>query len=138
MISPSVFKMKRSTPCVDGWCGPMLRTISSVLRGVPSTAAPGVSALISAMRFLWVPWPPSLVFPPVVDPGVVRGVHVVLPQRVPDPVLRAEDPPQIGIAFELDADQVVRLALEPARAAPQERDRRHARLPARKLHLHRE
>src|SRR5215475_9450704 len=41
--SPSRVSRSRSTPCVDGCCGPMLRTISAVGRPTPPSA-PATSA----------------------------------------------------------------------------------------------
>src|SRR5919199_2083262 len=44
-VSPSSVRSRRSTPCVAGWCGPMLIVKSSVSgsSSVPKTGAPGVS-----------------------------------------------------------------------------------------------
>src|SRR3954451_8265927 len=42
--SPSRTNLSRSTPCVDGCCGPMLRTMSLVSRPAP---VPTVSSLVS-------------------------------------------------------------------------------------------
>mgnify|MGYP003693728983 CR=1 FL=1 len=38
-VSPSSFRITRSTPCVDGCCGPMLRTISGLSSSVSLVVA---------------------------------------------------------------------------------------------------
>ena len=43
---------------------------------------------------------------------------VILAQRMADPILGAEDAPQVGMAGEVDARQVVHLALVPVGRAP--------------------
>ena len=70
---------------------------------------------------------------------------VVFPQRMPDPIFRAEDAPQIRMAGEVHAGQVVDLALVPIGRAPDAGHRRHLRqlarlvvLPARQNHLQHE
>src|SRR5688572_23881632 len=44
-ISPSSRSLRRSTPCVDGCCGPMLSVISCV----PETPPPGSRGLLKSM-----------------------------------------------------------------------------------------
>src|SRR5439155_4417436 len=51
---------------------------------------------------------------------------VVLAQRVADELLVEVDPPQVGVAVELDPVHVVGLALLPVERRPQRRERRYA------------
>ena len=62
--------------------------------------------------------------------------RIVAPQRVPFPILGHQDPPEVGVAVEHDAEQIEELALRPVRRRP---DARHAsaRGPRRRdAHLH--
>src|SRR5579859_1802069 len=49
-----------------------------------------------------------------------------LPQRMPGERLLEEDPPQVGVPVERDAEHVVGLALAPVRARPDAAERRNA------------
>ena len=67
MTSPSSSSTTRSTPCVDGCCGPMLRIISSVVRlpaGTTSTSSP-------PPRIIEVTW--------ILERGALVGVHHGVP-----------------------------------------------------------
>src|SRR4051794_26055278 len=101
--SPSSLSSSRSTPCVDGCCGPML-TVSSSRR----------SSVVA-------------IYPPC--HGEVHGLaaeRLGSPQRMPLPGVWQHDPPQVWVALEADAKQVEHLALVPVGA-------RHARRQARRL-----
>src|SRR5438067_13823645 len=94
--SPSSSNSKRSTPWVDGCCAPMLTVSSSrfSLRG-----------LIAAID------PPR--------DGEVDGLgaeRLGAPQGVALPIIWQHDSSQIGVAVELDAQQVDQLALVPVGA----------------------
>src|SRR5512132_2686261 len=98
--SPSVRSTSRSTPCVLGCCGPMLTSISSV-RTSNSTMR-GSSVAVDMAELLVVSCPLSVVLP-APDPVVLQRHLVVFPQGVADPIFRAQDPPQVGMAGEVDA-----------------------------------
>src|SRR6478672_8707306 len=51
-----------------------------------------------------------------------------LAQRMSGERFLEEDPPQVGVAVEDDAEHVVRLALAPVGARPHARERRHVRI----------
>src|SRR4029453_233602 len=139
-VSPSSSSMSRSTPCVDGCCGPMLRIIVWSSEGsssaIAATSASDIrrtaptSRISSAAPAPWrgaSSWDPSDVrmaasVEAVVtaSPGVLHALELhgdrthgmVLAQREPVPVLRHQDAGQVGVARELDPIHVVHLALE--------------------------
>src|SRR3954465_8535449 len=90
-FSPSSLRITRSTPCVDGCCGPMLRTSSveskKVASGIQSLAAFDVQVLLY----------PAL---------VLRQNRVVLAQRVAGPLFRQQNPSQVRVPGELDTEHV--------------------------------
>src|SRR4029453_17274715 len=97
-FSPSSFKITRSTPWVDGCCGPILRTNSVESRNVVS----GMD-LLAAFDVQILP-----------DPSLVLLDQAVLfTQREALPLLREKDPAHVGMAVELDAEHVEDLALHP-------------------------
>src|SRR5512145_1823877 len=115
MISPSARTTKRSTPCVDGCCGPMLSVMSSV------TSPPLTCRSMSTSK------PPRLIRPSSGlqqalsrrrDAVVLLRLDEVLAQRVPRPVLRHEQAAQVGVSREVHAEEVVDLALLPLRVRP--------------------
>src|SRR5947207_13836941 len=100
-FSPSSLRITRSTPCVDGCCGPMLRTSSVESRKVDSGILRSLAASDTQV---------------LLHPSVVLFQYaVVLAQRETFPFLGQKDAPHIGVAGELDAEHVVRLALQPVR-----------------------
>src|SRR5690349_22251110 len=70
-FSPSSFKMTRSTPCVEGCCGPMLRTSSVESKNVAS----GILRLLTAFD-TQVLLHPLLV---LLKDGVVLAQRIALP-----------------------------------------------------------
>src|SRR5215471_1356630 len=90
-FSPSSLRMTRSTPCVDGCCGPMLRTNSvqskEVASGMGSRAAFDIQILLH----------PAL---------VLLEDRVIFAQRVALPLLGQQDAPHVGMARELNAEHV--------------------------------
>src|SRR5579862_6171957 len=153
--SPSVLSSMRRTPWVDGFCGPMLRIISSTSRS--SIRQPGDSSLligtVAKVLFLHVPVGRSEIEGPDADllsrrralGHLGRGLHVeavveirvlpVLPERVALPVVGKEGAPEVAVAFEDDAEQVVSLALVPVRDGPQGLDARDPRVLPRHMDL---
>src|SRR5580698_415548 len=98
-FSPSSLRMTRSTPWVDGCCGPMLRTSSVESRNVAS------GILVSLTAFdIQVFLHPAIVL--LKDP-------VILAQRVALPFLGQKNAAHIGVAREFDAEHIEDLALQP-------------------------
>src|SRR5208283_4802586 len=97
-FSPSSSRSTRSTPWVEGCCGPMLRTIVLVLPSAVSTVVMGSQ---SAKR--------NLAF-------ALRGK--VTAERSAFKVLGKENASQVRVAVELDAKEVKDLAFEPISAGP--------------------
>src|ERR1035441_9348541 len=79
MVSPSNSSSRRSTPCVEGCCGPMFR---DRLRGFAPEAS---TAADSGMGVATV----SLTFVPASNP--IARYAVILAQRVPFPIVRQHD-----------------------------------------------
>src|ERR1700730_16913997 len=98
-FSPSSLRITRSTPCVEGCCGPMLRTNSVESRKVWS----GIPALLTALY--------AQVF---LNPSIVLLKNtVVLAQRVALPFFGQQNPRHVRMARELDAEHVEHFALQP-------------------------
>src|SRR5580700_11036918 len=109
-ISPFNSRITRNTPCVDGCCGPMFRTIVCASPvGVSTVVVIGHAALFAKL---------------------LRGTssvplgRIVLAQRVPFPIVRHQDAPQIRMSLKADAEQVVTLALVPIGRRPHASNRR--------------
>src|SRR5258708_7170657 len=98
-FSPSSFRITRSTPWVEGCCGPMLRTNSVESRKVWS-GIPASLAAFNTQVFLY----PFLVL--LEDP-------VVLAQRIPLPFLRQQDALHIRVPSKLDAEHIEDFAFQP-------------------------
>src|SRR6202011_5575766 len=112
MFSPSSSITTRSTPCVDGCCGPMLRVIRClpISSGVGCASSMPTLVLSSCMAFLFV-----LV-------AVLVAVHrIVLAQWMAFPIGRHHDAAQVGVIAETDSEHVESFALVPVRAAPDAR-----------------
>src|SRR5271157_795683 len=99
IFSPSSLRMTRSTPWVEGCCGPMLRTSSVESRKVVS----GILASLAAFNAQVFPHPAL----------VLLNNGVVLAQRIALPFLGHQDAPQVRVAGELDAEHIECLALQP-------------------------
>ena len=145
--SPSSSIMRRSTPCVDGCCGPMLMIIvspSSSSGHMPppvSTTSRVRDALAQLLRALVGLALEALLFGSscIVHRGTrvaferhrdTRG-RVVLAQRVAVPVVGHEDAREVGMAVEVDAEEVEGLALGEVRARVHAGERRHRRIVGR-------
>src|ERR1035438_4725429 len=97
-FSPSSLRMTRSTPWVDGCCGPILRTSSVESRKVAS------GILVSLTAF------DTQVF---LHPAIVLlDNSVILTQRVPLPLLGKQDAAHVRMAREFDAEHVEHFALQ--------------------------
>src|SRR5947199_10649585 len=131
MTSPSARTTKRSTPCVEGCCGPMLRVMSSVES--PPSACGRCTSTSKPVR-------PILrrlqeAFARGRDAVVLLGLDEVLAQRVARPVLRHEDAAEIGMPLEGHAQEIEDLALLPLGVAPDARDARHDGGVPQRVHL---
>src|SRR5213080_2521160 len=135
ITSPSARTTKRSTPCVQGCWGPMLRVMSSVARP-PSrvsrcTSTSNPARPISASRL-------QQALPRRRDAVVLLGLDEVLAQRMPRPVLGHEDAAEVRMALEGDAEQVEHLPLLLLGGAPYGRHARHHGVVARRFQLQHE
>src|SRR5919202_3246305 len=131
-ISPSSVSSRRSTPCVAGWCGPMLIVKSSVSgsSSVPKTGAPGVSVRSSVTERSRSRYGTSSAgsrSTPVAGASLlIPARHLVLvigeehglaadgevaSLREALVVLGHEDPARVGVAVEDHAEHVEGLAL---------------------------
>src|SRR6187551_754364 len=90
--SPSRSTTRRKTPCVAGWCGPMLTVITSVSRAwAPVDAGTPVSAIVAF----------------VVGEGDRLAAYGEVPALRPtDVILRQQDPAQVGVPVEHDSEEV--------------------------------
>src|SRR5947209_15932054 len=114
MVSPSISSTKRRTPCVDGCCGPMLRTMecsptpavpccwaSAMTSSTPGRIMSGAAVGDIGETFLPVPFD-----------------RVVLAQGMALPVGGHHNAGEAGMAGEVDAEQVEDLALIEVRRGP--------------------
>src|SRR6185295_4503884 len=131
ITSPSARTTKRSTPCVEGCCGPMLRVMSSV-------ASPSRCTSTSKPASPIVPSGFQQAFPRCRDAVVLLRLDEVLAQRVSRPVFRHEDAAEVGMAVEADAEEVEHLSLHPVGVPPERRQARHHRVVAYRLDLQHE
>src|SRR2546428_7241490 len=136
MTSPSARTTKRSTPCVEGCCGPMLRVMSSVER--PPSACGRCTSTSNPVRPMGVLRRLQETLPRGRDAVVLLGLDEVLARRVARPALRNEDGAEIGMPLEGHAQEVEALALLPLGVAPDARDARHDGGVAGRGHLERE
>src|SRR3712207_2717537 len=151
--SPSSVVSSRSTPCVAGWCGPMLIVKSSS----EASASASITASVSETG-----WPSSRslfsmetersrsrsgtavasVIPArelVLVEGEQHGLAAdreVAPQWMALVVLGHEDAARVGVALEHHAEHVVDLALLEVRCWVQVGDRRQARVLGAHAGLH--
>src|SRR5256886_10809211 len=139
--SPSSFSLTRSTPCVLGCWGPMLSSIQSVGGSCSgpngscagpgpngSCAGPGpngsCTTRVSATDRIGLQPFKLLV---AEDDRLAEG-DVVLAQWMAFPALRHQQPAQVRMAVEGDAEQVPGLAFVPVGRRPDIRQGRHVRL----------
>src|SRR6185503_3368483 len=135
MTSPSARTTKRSTPCVEGCCGPMLSVMSSV------TTPPSESERCTSTSN-----PARLIASSCLEQALSRGrdavvflrLHEILAKRMSRPVLRHQDAAEVRMVLEGHAQEVEHLALLPVGGAPHVRDRRNDRVVAARVHLEHE
>src|SRR5262245_1932578 len=99
--SPSSVSSSRSTPWVEGCCGPMLTVNSS--RGAASSGRASVPGRTRSVMSV------DLSGDSEVDRLGAEGLGA--PQRVTPPGVGQHDAPQIRVSRELDPEQVEHLAL---------------------------
>src|SRR5438128_6729643 len=130
--SPSSFSRTRRTPCVLGCWGPMLSSIQSVGGSCSgpngSWAGPGPNGSC-AMRVSATDRVGLQPFKLLVaeDDRLAEG-NVILSQRMAFPGLGHQQPAQVGVRVELDAEQVPGLAFVPVRGRPDLGQAGHVRL----------
>ena len=133
--SPSSVLSRRSTPCVAGWCGPMLSVSSSSCSGCSmweSSCDSSISRygmLRRAARGVDVAHShhPGIVALVVREQDRLAADREVAALRVALVVLGHEDAPQVGVAVEDHAEHVVDLALLVVRRSATRRHRGHRR-----------
>src|SRR4051812_14380201 len=109
-VSPSSCMMRRNTPCVLGCWGPMLSVISlgeSDSRISMATPSDTAEFLLAAGRRILA----LGAVLQVLDQNVLVVERPVLAKRVARESVLEEDPAQVRVPDELDAEQVVDLAL---------------------------
>src|SRR5208283_2090835 len=98
-FSPSSLRITRRTPCVDGCCGPMLRTSSVESRNVASGIRGSLSAFDAQV---------------LLNPALVLLKNrIILPQRVALPLIGQQDPVHVRVSGEFDAEHIEHFALQP-------------------------
>src|SRR6476661_11250390 len=115
--SPSRRRSRRSTPCVDGCCGPIDSVISDSSDWSSTSTVPGslsITVLISSEKLTSIH-----------AVRLVASQRVILSQRVPVEIRRQQYAAQIGMAIENDAEQIECLTLVPVGRLPKVRDRPH-------------
>src|SRR5262249_60361867 len=111
-VSPSSVSSRRSTPCVEGCCGPneTVIKVSESGSGFRSIEIEDVGTTISFACILSV----------ALD-------REILAQRMPLVIRRHQYPAQIGMVVKSDAEHVINLALQPVRRFPHIPHRRQTR-----------
>src|SRR6266567_565777 len=129
--SPSSSSTIRSTPWVDGCCGPMLMIMVSS-RIVLSPVAPSrVTAIVPTSQASLVGRRDER----AVVLGPDAGERVVLPQREGLPSVGQLDPPEVRMPVEDDAEEVEDLALVPVRRGEECGDAGHTGVVSREADL---
>src|SRR5881409_2777741 len=107
-VSPSSSSTTRSTPCVEGCCGPMFRVMVSV------------RTVFHLLRreLLEIRIGHGAIGRVVDERHLLIAERRILAQRPAFPGLGQQDARQIGMALEGDAIEVVRLALVPVGGRP--------------------
>src|SRR6202795_981501 len=104
IISPSSSRSTRNTPCVDGCCGPMLRTMAC---SGPVAVCTVVMAQVRTSP----------------NQKSTRALHgIILAEQIAFPIVREQHAPQIGVPFKPYAQEVENLAFMPIRRRPNRYD----------------
>src|SRR5688572_4344439 len=115
----------RITPCVAGCWGPKLTSMSWVRTSSANSRSPLSSSVASAGTVGWLMRACARLL--AGDAVVLLGEHVVLAQRVAQPVVGQQHVARIGMADEGHAEHLRALALVPLRRAIDDRAGRQAR-----------
>src|SRR6185437_1077355 len=116
-ISPSSSRITRRTPCVDGCCGPMLRTIGWA----------GPTGISRVVVFIIQALSASLA-------ETCNGI--IFSEGVSLPFIRHQNAAKIGMAVEANTKKIERLALMPVGRGPNRRDGMHDGIPTRQPDFH--
>ena len=140
-VSPSSSSSRRSTPWVEGCCGPMLMIIVSWRISPVRASTAGASGVLGVVGA-------SAIGPQVVVRVSTGGMNApwkrvftppsasVFSSGWPLPALGQQQRPGVGMTVEHDAVEVVRLALVPVRRREQRGHARHVRVGCREADLH--
>src|ERR1700722_1448292 len=120
--SPSSLSFTRSTPWVEGCCGPMFKIISSAPRTVVLTLESSVvrgSLIYIGRPSLTVHSLTTLDAQVLANPiGILFQNVVILAQRVALPFVGHQNARQVRMAFEDDSKHVVAFAFQPICSGP--------------------
>ena len=119
----------RNSPCVPGWCGPILRNMKSA------------SSLLALHPPLFGPEAQRFELLLLVLCGEGKRLHFGRPRRMVFaqgmtlPPGRHEEPPRVGVALKGDAEHIENFPFIPVGARPETGDGGHGGLPRRKRGL---
>src|SRR5712692_1011166 len=138
-ISPSSTSSSRSTPWVEGCCGPIEiviwvssgRSTTSNCVGMFTAVLIGFEFQVSSFKFARPPWNLKL----LQAIRFVTAQRKVFSERVPLPIVRQENSTQVRMAVENNAEQIVCLSFVPIRGAPDTSHRRHVSIVFVQQHL---
>src|SRR6185295_1801660 len=140
-VSPSSLRITRSTPWVDGCCGPILSTISSVSKRVSCAFVAGCSCIsswgmgagtqpltpntypLSSFRVLHINQARVVIDLAIVEmligPLVVSILdRIFFSKRKPRPIGWKQYPPKVRVSFKPDSKHVEDFAFHPVCARP--------------------
>src|SRR5215472_1488093 len=116
--SPSSLSFTRSTPCVDGCCGPMFRTSSSAPKSVCGFSPAPVMVLLAMPVTAWSSLPAFNAQVLLYPADILLDDVVVLAERIALPLVGQKDARQIGMSSKNDPKHVKRFALQPIGGRP--------------------
>src|SRR6185436_10624251 len=124
-VSPSSLRITRSTPWVDGCCGPILSTISSASKRVSCGFVTGCSCetiVLSPFRVLHINQACVVVDFAIVEmligPCVISILdRIFFPKRKPRPIFGKQYPPKVRVSVKHDSKHVEDFAFHPVCAA---------------------
>src|SRR5260370_3820693 len=109
ICSPSRSTISRSTPCVEGCCGPKLTVSSSP----PNAPCSPVLLIVTPGDSIMLRPGPSATSGALPELHYLAAHRIVAAQRVAHPVVRHQDSRQARVVREDDAEHVVRLPFLP-------------------------
>src|SRR6476469_1504808 len=116
IVSPSISSTRRSTPCVLGCWGPMLTVIVSVRSSaIGSKPRSSSTSLVRPLEAISLDVRPELVFAHLERLVGLRRLanldRIILARRMSFPVVRHQQPAEVAMTREHDAEHVPDLAL---------------------------